>query len=52
MTSFFRKRTIRYPLAALSLLGLMAAVFLLMFQFWLGLIFSVLFAIAIELHGK
>ena len=52
MNSFFRKRSIRYPLAALSLLGLMAAVFLLMFQFWPGLIFSVLFAIAIGATWK
>ena len=52
MNSFFRKRSIRYPLAALSLLGLMAAVFLLMFQFWPGLIFAVLFAIAIGATWK
>jgi c-di-AMP phosphodiesterase-like protein len=52
MTSFFRKRSIRYPLAVLSLLGLMAAVFLLMFQFWPGLIFSVLFTIAIGIAWK
>ena len=52
MNSFFRKRSIRYPLAALSLLGLMAAVFLLMFQFWPGLIFFVLFAIAIGVSWK
>ncbi|MBE1556504.1 DHH family phosphoesterase [Sporosarcina limicola] len=43
MTSFFRKRTIRYPLALLSLLGVMAAVLLLLSYFWLGLLFSVLF---------
>lgn len=47
MTSFFRKRAIRYPLAGLSFLGLVAAVFLLMLQFWVGLIFVVLFAIII-----
>ncbi|WP_172370285.1 DHH family phosphoesterase [Sporosarcina jiandibaonis] len=52
MNSFFRKRSIRYPLAALSLLGLMAAVFLLMFQFWPGLIFSVLFVLAIGIAWK
>ena len=52
MTSFFRKRSIRYPLAVLSLLGLMAAVFLLMFQFWSGLIFSVLFTIAVGIAWK
>ncbi|WP_210471431.1 DHH family phosphoesterase [Sporosarcina sp. 6E9] len=52
MTSFFRKRSIRYPLAVLSLLGLMAAVFLLMFQFWPGLIFAVLFTLAIGIAWK
>ena len=52
MTSFFRKRSIRYPLAVLSLLGLMAAVFLLMFQFWPGLIFSVLFVVSIGIAWK
>ena len=43
MTSFFRKRAIRYPLTVLSILGVMAAVLLLLSQFWLGLLFSVLF---------
>ena len=52
MNSFFRKRTIRYPLAGLSLLGMMAAVFLLMSQFWLGLIFSVLFLATIGVSWK
>ena len=43
MTSFFRKRAIRYPLTGLSLLGAITAIFLLMTQFWFGLLFSVLF---------
>ncbi len=41
--TFFRKRTIRYPMAGLSLLGMTAAVYLIMYQFWFGLIYSVLF---------
>lgn len=52
MTSFFRKRTIRYPLAALSLLGMVAAVILLMSQFWPGLIFAVLFVSSIGIAWK
>ena len=52
MNSFFRKRSIRYPLAALSLLGLLAAVFLLLFQLWAGLIFTVLFIIAIGISWR
>ncbi|MCM3758035.1 DHH family phosphoesterase [Sporosarcina aquimarina] len=43
MTSFFRRRAIRYPLAAVSLLGVLAAVFLFMFNFWIGLIYTVIF---------
>lgn len=52
MTSFFRKRAIRYPLAGLSLLGLIAAVLLILFQFWSGLIFAVLFAIVLGIAWK
>ena len=52
MTSFFRKRAIRYPLTALSLLGMMAAVFLLISQFWLGLLFTVLFMVAMGVAWK
>ena len=52
MTSFFRKRAIRYPLAALSLLGVLAAVFLLLTHFWLGLLFFVLFGIAVGFTWK
>ncbi|KXH80596.1 DHH family phosphoesterase [Sporosarcina sp. HYO08] len=47
MTSFFRQRSIRYPLAALSLLGVLAAVFLFFFQFWIGLLFTVLFVVGL-----
>lgn len=43
MTSFFRKRAIRYPLAGVSLLGIVAAVFLFLLNFWVGLIYAVLF---------
>lgn len=43
MNSFFRKRAIRYPLAAVSLLGVLAAVFLFLFNFWIGLIYTVIF---------
>ena len=43
MTSFFRKRAIRYPLAAVSLLGVLAAVFLFLSNFWIGLIYTVIF---------
>lgn len=52
MTSFFRKRAIRYPLAGLSLLGLVATVLLIMFQFWSGLIFAVLFIIVLGITWK
>ncbi len=52
LKSFFRKRTIRYPLAILSFLGLIAAVFLLIFQFWTGLFFSVLFIATIGIAWK
>ena len=52
MNSFFRKRTIRYPLAVLSLLGVVAAVFLFLFQFWTGLFFSVLFIATIGIAWK
>ena len=44
MTSFFRKRAIRYPLTVLSLLGILLAVYLLLTSFWVGLLFSALFA--------
>ena len=52
MNSFFRKRAIRYPLAVLSLLGVIAAVFLFLFQFWTGLFFSVLFIATIGIAWK
>lgn len=52
MTSFFRKRAIRYPLTVLSILGVMAAVLLLLFQFWPGLLFSVLFIVTMGFAWK
>ena len=52
MTSFFRKRAIRYPLTVLSILGVMAAVLLLLSQFWPGLLFTVLFMAAVGIAWK
>jgi len=52
MTSFFRKRAIRYPLTVLSILGVMAAVLLLLSQFWLGLLFAVLFIVTMGFTWK
>ncbi|HJF30922.1 MAG TPA: DHH family phosphoesterase [Sporosarcina psychrophila] len=52
MTSFFRKRAIRYPLTVLSILGVMAAVLLLLSHFWLGLLFSILFTAAAIIAWK
>jgi len=52
MTSLFRKRVIRYPLTGLSILGIVAAVALLMSQFWLGLVFSVIFIAVIGFSWK
>ncbi len=52
MTSFFRKRAIRYPLTVLSILGMMAAVLLLLNQFWSGLIFAILFTTAAGMAWK
>ena len=52
MTSFFRKRAIRYPLMALSVLGAIAAVALLLSEFWLGLLFAILFGIAVGVAWK
>lgn len=49
---FFRKRAIRYPLLALSLLGIIAAVYLLLNSFWLGLIFSILFIVTLALTWR
>ncbi|WP_318616551.1 DHH family phosphoesterase [Sporosarcina sp. YIM B06819] len=52
MTSFFRKRAIRYPLSALSVLGVMAAVLLLLSKSWVGLLFAILFVIAVGIAWK
>jgi cyclic-di-AMP phosphodiesterase len=52
MTSFFRKRTIRYPLLVLSILGMMAAALLLMDSFWLGLLFTLLFVVTAGVAWK
>ena len=52
LNSFFRKRAIRYPLAVLSLLGITAAVFLFIFHFWTGLLFSMVFLVAIGIAWK
>ncbi|WP_342513860.1 DHH family phosphoesterase [Sporosarcina sp. FSL K6-1522] len=52
MTSFFRTRAIRYPLALLSFLGVMATLFLLILKFWLGLLFFIVFTVAIGAAWK
>ncbi|WP_203248287.1 DHH family phosphoesterase [Sporosarcina beigongshangi] len=52
MTSFFRKRAIRYPLTALSVLGAVAVIVLLIFQFWLGILFAVLFGLTAGVAWK
>lgn len=52
MNTFFRKRAIRYPLLALSLIGVIAAVYLLLNHFGFGLIFSILYLGAIALAWK
>lgn len=52
VNAFFRKRAIRYPLLALSLLGIIAAVYLLLNSFWLGLIFSILFIVTLALTWR
>lgn len=52
MMALFRKRSIRYPLAVLSLLGVMAAVILFLQDFWIGLFFTVAFMLAIGIAWK
>lgn len=52
MSTFFRKRAIRLPLVGLSLLGMIAAILLFLNNFWLGLIFSILFLVTIGLTWK
>lgn len=52
MKSFFRKRTIRYPLAVISLLGLIAAVLIFLSNFWVGLLFSTTFLLSIGIAWK
>ena len=52
VTSLFRKRIIRYPLTGLSILGVVAAVPLLMSKFWLGFLFSVFFIAVIGIAWK
>ncbi|MBD7984181.1 DHH family phosphoesterase [Sporosarcina sp. Sa2YVA2] len=52
MKSFFRKRTIRYPLAVISLLGLIAAVLIFLSNFWVGLVFSATFILAAGIAWK
>lgn len=52
MALFFRKRIIRYPLAALSLLGVIAATTLLLFHFWIGFVLAVSFAVATAIAWK
>ncbi|MCG7335121.1 DHH family phosphoesterase [Sporosarcina sp. ACRSM] len=52
MTSFFRKRAIRYPLLLLSLLGLVASALLLMSFFWIGLVFTIVFVVTVGIAWK
>ncbi|PIC63407.1 hypothetical protein CSV79_11880 [Sporosarcina sp. P13] len=52
MNLFYKKRAIRIPLAVLSFLGAIGAVLLMLFQFWAGLFFAVLYAIALAIAWK
>jgi c-di-AMP phosphodiesterase-like protein len=52
MKSFYRRRAIRYPLTVISLLGLIAAVLLLLSNFWGGLLFTIPFTIAVGIAWK
>lgn len=52
MNSQFRKRLIRYPLAAMTLLGVIAAIALFTFHFWIGFIFTVLFVVLIGMTWR
>src|SRR5699024_1147120 len=52
MRTFFRKRAIRIPLIGLSILGMIAAFYLLLDHFWLGLIYSTLFLFVLGLTWK
>lgn len=52
MNALFRKRAIRYPLFVLSLVGIIAAVYLLLNSFWIGLIFSILFFVSLGFTWK
>lgn len=52
MSTFFRKRAIRIPLIGLSILGMIAAFYLLLDHFWLGLIVSTLYLFVLGLTWK
>ena len=52
MNLFYKKRAIRTPLAILSLLGAVGAVLLMLYQFWIGLFFAVIFAMALAMAWK
>ncbi len=47
METLFRKRLIRWPLLALTILGLISAIGLFLFHFWVGLLYTVAFAFLI-----
>lgn len=49
MTTFFRQRPLRYSLAGLSFLGIVAAILSMMFQFWTGLLFTIAIFIVLAL---
>ncbi|AXI00657.1 DHH family phosphoesterase [Sporosarcina sp. PTS2304] len=52
MSLLYKRRAIRIPLAVVSFLGAIGAVLLMLFQFWVGLFFAVLFAIALSIAWK
>lgn len=52
MNLFYKDRAIRIPLAILSFLGAIGSVLLLFFQFWLGLLFAIVFAVALFVVWK
>lgn len=52
MQTMFRRRMIRYPLGALSFLGILASIALFTFHFWLGLGFTFLFIFVLGLSWK
>ncbi len=52
MTSFYRNRSIRYPLVIISIISVAMAITLLLSQFWLGLIYAILIIVALGVAWK